>query len=67
MIRSSARVSNPEAVDVQITLEMTVGDWRRAALLLDQGHPGYDLARIIRKVVATVDEQLSETHESGAE
>lgn len=51
MIRATARVLKPEDVTLQITLSLTVGEWKQVAAKMPDEWPHWQLASVIRNAV----------------
>jgi hypothetical protein len=63
MIRTSARVTNPDDVEVTMTVTMTAGEWTRLACELSGDWPAWSFRQAVKEAL----EKFSEAHYSVGE
>jgi hypothetical protein len=67
VIRATAKLTQPDDAPLEVTLTMTLGEWKRVLGVLDKpggSYAAFDLAAALRGFVETVTQRMEEMWEA---
>lgn len=68
MITASAKIDNPQAVNIALTISMPLADWERFSAQIGETppgspYPGWKVQEVIRRAIAEIRKAVTETIE----